>query len=105
MMHMDENEKLYRISFNLPSELERILQDRAKENGRSYSQEVVQLVKAQLKQEERSNVSMTDLQPRRFSSQQRVALYLFQGGRCADCGVELSPSWHADHVDPWSKGG
>lgn len=24
---------------------------------------------------------------------------------CAECGVELSAGWHADHVEPYSKGG
>ena len=42
---------------------------------------------------------------RRFNSQQRVALYLASGGRCAVCGVELEPGWHADHIAPWARGG
>lgn len=42
---------------------------------------------------------------RRFSGRQRVALYLAAQGRCADCRVELAPSWHADHVDPHTAGG
>jgi superfamily II DNA or RNA helicase len=41
---------------------------------------------------------------RRFSSQERVALYLAADGRCI-CGVELQPGWHADHVDPFATGG
>lgn len=42
---------------------------------------------------------------RRFNDGERVALYLAADGRCARCGDELEPSWHADHVDPFSKGG
>ena len=43
--------------------------------------------------------------PRRFSGRQRVALWLYADGKCEACGVELDPSWHADHVHPWSLGG
>jgi superfamily II DNA or RNA helicase len=42
---------------------------------------------------------------RRFSSRQRIALYLAQDGRCALCGVALMSGWHADHVNPWSNQG
>jgi superfamily II DNA or RNA helicase len=42
---------------------------------------------------------------RRFNSNERVALYLTQDGRCARCGIELEQGWHADHVNPWSHGG
>lgn len=42
---------------------------------------------------------------RRFSGSQRAALYLAADGKCTECGVELGPGWHADHVDPWSLGG
>lgn len=44
-------------------------------------------------------------EPRRFSGRQRADLYLASGGVCEDCGVELAPGWHADHVYPWSKDG
>ena len=27
------------------------------------------------------------------------------GGRCAICHIPLLPGWHADHKQPWSKGG
>src|SRR5664279_2491881 len=47
---------------------------------------------------------MTD-DTRRFNSRQRVALYLAADGRCTRCGVELGPSWHADHMIPYSAGG
>lgn len=40
---------------------------------------------------------------RRFSGRERTALYLAAGGRCAECGTELEPGWHADHVDPYSR--
>lgn len=42
---------------------------------------------------------------RRFSSSERAALYLAADGRCTECGRELEPGWHADHVDPYSLGG
>jgi len=45
-------------------------------------------------------------QPRRFSSSQRVALYLAAGGNCAECGADLSRGWNADHYrKPWCLGG
>lgn len=45
-------------------------------------------------------------QRRRFTSTgERVALYLAAGGRCANCGTELQPGWHADHVVAHSRGG
>lgn len=40
-----------------------------------------------------------------FSSKQRVALYLLNGGNCAQCGKSLDPGWHADHIQPHIKGG
>ncbi len=42
---------------------------------------------------------------RRFSTSQRVALYLHSGGVCSGCGAELERGWHGDHVQPYSKGG
>lgn len=42
---------------------------------------------------------------RAFNSAERVALFLAADGRCAGCGRELAPSWHGDHVQPWSGGG
>ncbi len=42
---------------------------------------------------------------RRFNARERVALYLAADGRCSGCGAELEPGWHADHVDPHSRGG
>lgn len=49
---------------------------------------------------------MTILDPkRRFTGAQRAALYLVADGRCANCGAELQPGWHADHKHPHSAGG
>lgn len=43
---------------------------------------------------------------RLFSSAQRTVIYLLALGHCQRCGVRLSPAnWHADHIDPFSKGG
>lgn len=42
---------------------------------------------------------------RRFNGRERVALYLAADGRCEQCGAELEPGWHGDHVQPWSLGG
>jgi superfamily II DNA or RNA helicase len=42
---------------------------------------------------------------RAFTHRQRAALYLAAGGKCSDCGEDLGPGWHADHRQPWSKGG
>ena len=42
---------------------------------------------------------------RRFPSAVRVALFLAGHGRCAECGAELEPGWHADHVRPLRAGG
>jgi superfamily II DNA or RNA helicase len=42
---------------------------------------------------------------RRFNGQERAALYLASDGRCARCGNELEPGWHADHMKAWSHGG
>lgn len=40
-----------------------------------------------------------------FNSSERTALYLAADGRCTECGNELEPGWHADHVDPHARGG
>lgn len=42
---------------------------------------------------------------RRFTNQERTALFLDTDGTCAECGVELDPGWHGDHVVPHSRGG
>ena len=33
----------------------------------------------------------------------RAALVRAFDGKCADCGSELGPDWHADHIVPWMK--
>lgn len=48
---------------------------------------------------------MTGAGRRAFNDTERVALYMLAEGHCTSCGAALSPSWHADHVQPWSKGG
>jgi superfamily II DNA or RNA helicase len=40
-----------------------------------------------------------------FNDRERAALYLAADGRCAECGAQLEPGWHGDHVDPYSRGG
>lgn len=42
---------------------------------------------------------------RRFNARERIAMALGAGGRCRRCGAPLPPGWHADHVDPYSRGG
>lgn len=42
---------------------------------------------------------------RRFSLNERRALALMADFECAECGLPLEPGWHADHVNPYSKGG
>lgn len=42
---------------------------------------------------------------RRFNQLQRNVLYLADGGLCASCGESLGEGWHADHKQPYSKGG
>jgi 5-methylcytosine-specific restriction endonuclease McrA len=48
---------------------------------------------------------LTAMAPRRFGSGARVAVFLAAQGRCAECGAELDPGWHADHVQPVRTGG
>lgn len=42
---------------------------------------------------------------RRFNNKQRAALSVASNGRCELCGRPLETNWHADHVQPYSKGG
>ncbi len=42
---------------------------------------------------------------RRFSTSQRVALFIHAQGKCVRCGIALTTGWHADHKHPFSKGG
>lgn len=49
---------------------------------------------------------MTSKDPRRsFNSAERIALYLAADGKCTACGDDLQPGWHADHMQPHSRGG
>jgi superfamily II DNA or RNA helicase len=42
---------------------------------------------------------------RRFSKNERSALYIASDGHCSLCGELLPIGWHADHIQPFSKGG
>jgi superfamily II DNA or RNA helicase len=43
---------------------------------------------------------------RLFTQAQRGVIYLLACGHCQRCGIRLNPAdWHADHVEPFSKGG
>lgn len=45
------------------------------------------------------------MEAREFSRGQKAALYTAAGGKCENCGEDLAPGWHADHVAPYSTGG
>ena len=40
-----------------------------------------------------------------FNKKQKNALRLLSGNSCSICGIKLSPTFHADHITPYSKGG
>jgi HNH endonuclease len=42
---------------------------------------------------------------RRFGRRERAALLLAAAGCCAECGELLDQHFHADHRDPWVRGG
>lgn len=42
---------------------------------------------------------------RRFGRRERAALLLAAAGRCSECGEPLTNDFHADHRDPWARGG
>ncbi len=42
---------------------------------------------------------------RRFNKSERAAMYLAADGKCEECGIQLEPGWHGDHVNPYSKNG
>lgn len=42
---------------------------------------------------------------RRFGRREKNWLYRQSRGRCNACGAQLPPGWHADHVEPFSRGG
>lgn len=43
--------------------------------------------------------------PRAFSPAQKRDLYFNAGGRCCICRAKLEQDWHADHIEPWIRGG
>jgi superfamily II DNA or RNA helicase len=45
------------------------------------------------------------MEARRFTQQQRDALYDAADGCCQRCGIDLGPDWEADHVTAYSRGG
>lgn len=49
---------------------------------------------------------MIEVQPRRrFNVAERQAMYIASGGKCSQCGADLTAGWHADHVVAWARGG
>ena len=40
-----------------------------------------------------------------FNGIEKTILYLLSDGRCQSCGAVLGKGWHADHIEPYSKGG
>jgi HNH endonuclease len=49
---------------------------------------------------------MTARDPRRrFNARERAALLVAAAGHCPCCGDLLLPDFHADHRDPWERGG
>jgi 5-methylcytosine-specific restriction endonuclease McrA len=42
-----------------------------------------------------------------FNKSERAALFLAADGKCSnpECGRELEPGWHSDHIQPHSKFG
>jgi superfamily II DNA or RNA helicase len=42
---------------------------------------------------------------RLFNRRERMALYIAADGKCQECGKPLEQGFHADHVQPFSKGG
>ena len=42
---------------------------------------------------------------RRFNKQQRKVLLIMSGGKCKICKTKLSNSFHADHIQPYARGG
>ena len=42
---------------------------------------------------------------RRFNGKERIGLLVAASNKCRICGVELTRSFHADHIHPFSRGG
>lgn len=53
----------------------------------------------------KSNLTARQPHRRRFNQSERIALYWMAEGRCEECGAPLDGSFHADHNQPYSKGG
>jgi 5-methylcytosine-specific restriction endonuclease McrA len=53
--------------------------------------------------EERRGVPIAG--PRAFTSEQKRELFFKAKGRCCICRAKLDQDWHADHVEPWIRGG
>jgi len=45
------------------------------------------------------------MRKRIFNARQRIALFIRAQGHCLGCNELLAPSFHADHIMPFSKGG
>lgn len=45
------------------------------------------------------------MERRRFNQSERAALFLASDGKCEECGDDLKPGWHGDHITPYSAGG
>jgi hypothetical protein len=51
-------------------------------------------------------VTMSARDPRRrFNARERAALFIAAGGGCPRCDEPLPTDFHADHRDPWARGG
>ena len=42
---------------------------------------------------------------RRFNRRERFILRIGALNRCVLCGAKLTRGFHADHIEPWSRGG
>jgi 5-methylcytosine-specific restriction endonuclease McrA len=42
---------------------------------------------------------------RRFTTAQKREILMRAKGKCERCGVQLTASWHADHIVPYVLGG
>lgn len=63
-MMKKNKQDFHQLSVRFPPEMGAFLQDRARNHGRSVSQEIVQLVKAQLEQEQKKDTIATGAQER-----------------------------------------
>jgi hypothetical protein len=63
-MRKGSGQDYHQISIRFSPEMSRAIQDQAEKSGRSFSKEVVQLVKAQLAQETKKEPDVTALSER-----------------------------------------